>query len=59
MGTGFATSLCTSLGSQSTPDLQANIHRLPRQNPPRSHKIVSHSSEVSGTEPAISPDVFL
>ena len=36
MGTGYATSLCTSPGSQG-----------------------SHSSEVSGTEPAISPAVFI
>ena len=59
MGTGYATSLYTSPGSQSTPDLQANINRLHRQNPPRSFKIGSHWSEVSSTRPEISPAFFL
>ena len=46
VGTGYATTLCTSRGSHSTPDLEANIHRWSPQNPPRSFKIVAHSSEV-------------
>ena len=50
MGTGYATSLYTSPGSRSTPDLQENIHR--------SFKIGSHSSELSGTEPMNSPSCF-
>ena len=58
-GTGYATSLCTKPGSRSTPDLQENIHHCHSQNPPRSFKNGSQSSEVSGTEPIISPAVFI
>ena len=52
---GHATRLWNNPGSRSTPDLQWICSECPSQNPPRSFKIDSQSSKVSGTEPVISP----